>query len=123
MYSPYVLELNGVAERYNRSIMDTVRCLLKKANVNRTYWPEIVKAAAYIKNRTLANTIIEKTPFEIFFKIKPDIKYLKIYGSKVYVRVPEQLRKSKWDDKAKLRTLLRYTETGYKVLIDCKVCM
>lgn len=112
---PYVHELNGVAERYNRSIMDMSRCLLAEAEVNRSYWPEIVKAATYLKNRSLANTKEQKTPYEIFFNKKPDAKYLKIYGSKVFVRIPEQNRKSKWDDKAALGTLLGYTETGYRV--------
>jgi hypothetical protein len=118
---PYVHELNGVAERYNRSIMDMARCLLKEANVNRKFWPEVIKAAAYLKNRTLTNTIENKSPYEIFFGEKPSAKHLKIYGSKVFVRVPDQLRKSKWDDKAKLGILLGYTETGYRILIDNKV--
>ena len=115
---PYVHELNGVAETYNRSITDMTRCLLKEAKVNRLYWPEIIRAAAYLKNRTIANTIENKSPFEIFFNKKPDVKHLKIYGSKVFVRIPEQSRKSKWDDKAKLGILLGYTETGYRILVN-----
>lgn len=54
---PYVHELNGTAERYNRSIMDIARCLLAEAKVHVRFWPEVVLAAAYLKNRTLANTI------------------------------------------------------------------
>lgn len=118
---PYVHELNGVAERYNRSIMDTARCLLAEAKVNKMYWPEIVKAAAYLKNRTLANTIERKTPYEIFFKSKPNAKYLRLYGSRVFVRTPEQLRKSKWDNKAQLGVLLGYTEVGYRILLNNKI--
>lgn len=118
---PYVHELNGVAERYNRSIMDMARCLLKEAKVNRMFWPEVVKASAYLKNRTLANTIVKKSPYEIFFNEKPNGKYLKIYGSRVFVRTPEALRKTKWDDKARLGVLLGYTETGYRILIDNKI--
>ncbi|KMQ84192.1 rna-dependent dna polymerase [Lasius niger] len=118
---PYVHELNGVAERYNRSIMDMARCLLKEVKVNRMFWPEVIQAAAYLKNRTLANTIETKSPYEIFFNEKPNVKYLKIYGSRVFVRIPEQLRKSKWDDKAKLGILLGYTETGYRVLVNNKI--
>ena len=38
---PYVHELNGVAERYNRSAMDIGRCLLKEARIDKCYWPEI----------------------------------------------------------------------------------
>ena len=34
---PYVHELNGSAERFNRSIMDTARCLLSEANIDLKY--------------------------------------------------------------------------------------
>ena len=34
---PHVLELNGTAERYNRTIMDMARCLLAEAKVDRRY--------------------------------------------------------------------------------------
>lgn len=63
------------------------------------YWPGFVKTACYLKNKTVANTIENKTPFEIFFKVKPSVKNLKIYESKVFVRVPEVKRK-KWEDKS-----------------------
>lgn len=77
--------------------------------------------SSLFKHRTLANTIKQKTPFEIFFEEKPNVKFLKLYGSKVYVRMPEQLRKSKWENKANLVILLGYTEVGYRVLINNKV--
>jgi len=32
-----VYELNGVAERYNRSAMDTARCLIKEARMNKYF--------------------------------------------------------------------------------------
>jgi len=46
---PYVHELNGTAERFNRSIMDMARCLLAEAKVSRSFWPECIMAAAYLK--------------------------------------------------------------------------
>lgn len=117
----YVHELNGTAERYNRSLMDMGRCLLSEAKVERKYWPEVIKTAAYLKNRTLTNTIEKKTPYEIFFRRKPTVKYLKMYGSTVFVRIPEEKRKSKWDKKAEAGILLGYSDTGYRVLINNKV--
>ena len=39
---PHIHELNVVAERYNRTIMDMARCLLAEAKVNRHYWPEVI---------------------------------------------------------------------------------
>ena len=98
---PYVHELNSTAERYNKTVMDSAWCLLAESKVEKRYWPEVVCAAAYLKNRTIANTVVRnKSPYEIFFNENPDSKYLKLYGSIVFVRVPEQKRNSKWDRKA-----------------------
>lgn len=46
---PYVHELNGVAERYNRSAMDIGRCLMREARINSIYWPEVIKTVPYLK--------------------------------------------------------------------------
>ena len=118
---PYVHELNGVAERYTRSAMDIGRCLMREAKIHRRYWPEIMKTVAYLKNRTIANTAENRTPYEIFFGKKPNVEHLKIYGSRVFVRVPESLRKSKWDDKSQLGVLVGYVENGYRVLINNRI--
>ena len=119
---PYVHELNGTAERYNRTIMDSARCLLSESRLEKKYWPEVVCAAAYLKNRVIANTVERnKSPYEIIFNEKPDTKYLKLYGSKVFVKVPENKRNSKWDRKADLGILIGYDVTGYRVLINNKV--
>ncbi|GBP23790.1 hypothetical protein EVAR_13748_1 [Eumeta japonica] len=44
-----------------------------------------------------------------------------MYGSRVFVRIPEERRKSKWDKKAETGILLGYTDTGYRVLINNRV--
>ena len=72
-----VHELNGTAERFNKTIMDMARCSLTEAQVQKIYWPEILCTAAYLKNRTLTNTIEWKTPFEIFFKKKTNVAHLR----------------------------------------------
>ena len=118
---PYVHELNGTAERYNRTIMNSARCLLSDSKLNIKYWPEIVKTAAYLKNRTITNTVENKTPFEIFFRKKPNISNLKLYGSKVFTKVPEIKRNSKWDRKADMGILVGYEHVGYRVLVNNKI--
>jgi len=115
---PYVHQLNSTAERYNRSIMDTTRCVLSEAKINRRFWPEIIKKATYLKNRMLVNTIEKKTPYEILTGKKPNIKNLRIHGSRVFLKVQEEKRKSKWDRKADLGILLGYENVGYRVLIN-----
>ena len=83
------------------------------------YWPEAI-SAAYLKNRTIANTCENKTPLEIYFGIKPKASHLKIYGSRVFVRTAEKDRK-KWDDKSQVGILVGYSHFGYRVLINNKV--
>ena len=96
--------------------MDVGRCLLREAKIPLRYWPEIVKTVSYLKNHTIANSNENKTPLEIFFGNKPNIKNLKIYGSKVFVKKPEALRKGKWNDKAQLGILVGYTHNGYRLI-------
>ena len=123
-YPPYVHELNGTAERYNRTVMDSARCLLAESKVEKRYWLEVVWATSYLKNRTVANTVVRnKSPYEIFFNEKPDSKYLILCGSKVFFRVPEQKRNLKWDRKADLGILVGYNVTGYRVLRGNRVIL
>jgi len=69
----------------------------------------------------LTNTKEKKTPFKILFRKKPCARNLRLYGSQVFVRIPEEKRKSKWDRKAEWGVLLRYVEVGYRVLINNKI--
>lgn len=114
----YVHELNGTAERYNRTVMNRARCLVSEAGVGKQYWPECVRTAAYLGNRSLANTVEQKTPFEIFFGKRPNVTNLKFVGASVFVRIPEVKRKCKIDPKAEKGVLLGYTENGYRVLVN-----
>ncbi len=77
----YVHELNGTAERYNRTIMNRARCLLIDTGIEICYWPECVRTAAYLGNRLLANTMEKKSPYEIFFGKCPNVSNLRVFGS------------------------------------------
>lgn len=57
-----VHELNGTPGRYNRSLLDMGRCLLSETKAEKKYWPELIKSAAYFKNRILTNTVKGKRP-------------------------------------------------------------
>lgn len=119
---PYVHELNGVAEKFNKDLMNSARCLMYEANVSKIHWPEIFKTACYLKNRTYSSsTNGNRTPFEIFFRKRPNLKKLKICGSKVFVRVPKVKKDSKRDRKAAVGILLGCETVGYRVLEKGKI--
>ena len=49
---PHSPEQNGVAERMNRTLMESARSMLSHAGLSNRYWAEAVATAAYIRNRT-----------------------------------------------------------------------
>jgi len=49
---PKNLEQNGVAERMNRTLVETVRSLLPYANLPHKFWGKALSTAAYQRNRS-----------------------------------------------------------------------
>lgn len=68
-YNP---EQNGVAERKNRSLVETARCLLADSGLPPSFWAEAVYTANYIRNRTPTSKLEGKTPFKARFGTPPD---------------------------------------------------
>ena len=48
-------------------------------------WGEAINHAVYLKNRTPTKALDEKTPYEVFYGVKPNLKGLLEFGSKVCV--------------------------------------
>lgn len=109
--SPYTSELNGVAERKNRTLIEMVRCLLNEAKLPTHFWGEAVTTA----NR-MVTTTTKKTPYELWFNKRPQLKYLQNFGAKRFVKVPDQLR-HKLQDCAKERILLGYDEDNSMIYL------
>ena len=49
---PHSPEQNGVAERMNRTLMESAHSMLSHAGLSNRYWAEAVATSAYIRNRT-----------------------------------------------------------------------
>ena len=49
---PKTPELNGLAERMNRTIMERVRSMLAHAKLPKTFWAEALTTATYVINRS-----------------------------------------------------------------------
>ena len=81
---PYSPQQNGKAERLNRTLIETSRCLLHDANLEKRFWAEAVSTANYLRNRRPSQPLDNKTPYEIFHKQKPHIDHLRCFRSKAY---------------------------------------
>jgi transposase InsO family protein len=86
VYSP---EMNGVAERYNRTIIEGARALLIEAKLPKQLWAEVVFTQNYLRNRFPHKTLNGKAPLNIWFGKCFSVRHLKIIGSIAYVFIPK----------------------------------
>lgn len=112
-------EQNGVVERANRKLLETARCMALQAKTPQFLWTEAVNTAAFIINRSPTSAIPSQvTPFQQLFHKKPDVSFLRIYGSRVHVWV-ENRDRNKLEPKAKLGLFVGYDSQtkGYRIWI------
>lgn len=117
----YASEMNGKAERFNRTLVEKARSALHGAGLDKTLWGYAVDAANYVILRSPVSSK-PKTPWELFFGTKPDVSHLRVFGAKAYVHIPKHLR-TKMDSKSVEGIFLGYEphSAGYRVLINGKV--
>ena len=65
---------NGLAERMNRTIVESARSMMFHSNLSVNFWAEAVNTAVYLKNRSPI------TPYECLFNRKPDVAHLRVFG-------------------------------------------
>src|SRR5437764_2607650 len=118
--APYTPDQNGRSERSGGVILTKARCIRIRARIPEDMWPEIVKAAGYILNRTLAKHLKWKSPYEFLqiclnvTAIQPDISHLRVYGCKAYVMIPREKipRTQKLAPRAEIGYLIGYDSTN-----------
>lgn len=114
---PHIPQLNGVSERMIRTITEKARTMLNGTKLDKCFWGEAVLTATYLINRTPSNALCDKkkTPFEMWHSRKPNLKYLKVFGSTVYMH--NKTRKRKFDDKSIKCILVGYETNGFKLWV------
>ena len=108
---PKTPELNGLAERMNRTIMEQVWSMLAHAKLPKIFWAEALMTAAYVINRSPLAPLDEDVPYK-------DVSYqhLKVFDCLAYVHVAKNKR-GKLDLKTRPCIFLGYgdNEFGYRL--------
>lgn len=105
---PYTPQLNAVAERGNRTIVESARSQMYGKKVPLELWGFAVQCAVYVQNRAPPSAG-HITPFELWHKRRPDISHLKVFGCLAFVHVPDEKRR-KLDPKAVGAMMVGYVE-------------
>ncbi|XP_076544682.1 uncharacterized protein LOC117610925 [Osmia lignaria lignaria] len=109
-------QMNGVAERLHRTLLNLTRAMLKSSGLPQKFWAEAVVTAGYIKNRTGHSATGGIVPLTFWSDRKPSVRHLKVFGCLAYARLPSQGRR-KLDDRAVECIFVGYaTQTrGYRL--------
>ncbi|GKV10172.1 hypothetical protein SLEP1_g21576 [Rubroshorea leprosula] len=113
---PKTPQLNGLAERMNRTLMERVRCLLAEAKLPRTFWAEALNIVAHVINLSPTIALDNDVPDRVWYGKDVSYDNLRVFGCKAFVHVPKDER-SKLDAKTRQCIFIGYgqDEFGYQL--------
>jgi hypothetical protein len=83
---------NGVAERANRTMEEGIIAMLYEAGLPLSFWGEALASFIHVWNRVSTSAVTGKTPYEVFYKEKPDVSRLRVWGCVSYVHIQKDKR-------------------------------
>jgi hypothetical protein len=104
---------NKQAEKWNDIFSVTVRVLLYGSGLPAIFWSVALLHAVYLHNRRVHKSIL-MTPFEAWNGFKPDLRQLRVFGSRVCVKRTGK-RRSKLDRHDFTGIFLGYTATDENI--------
>ncbi|GKE30341.1 zinc finger, CCHC-type containing protein [Tanacetum coccineum] len=91
--APYTPQKNGVAERKNRALKEIVNSMLSYSGLSEGFWGEAMLTACYLLNR-VPNKRNKTTPYELWYKKRPNLSFLRVWGCRAVVRLTDLKRKT-----------------------------
>ena len=104
---------NSRVERPHRDLAQMMRCMLHSSGLGPQYWSHVLVMAVYIKNR-VPHKSLNSTPFQALTGKRPNLRRLRIFGSRVQARKPG-LRSAKLDHHTDSGIFLSFTATDSNV--------
>ena len=74
---PHTHKQNGIAERWNRTLLEIVKLMLASANLPIFFYGEALLTTTHILNR-IPSKLVEKTPYKLWNSKPPKLNYLRV---------------------------------------------
>lgn len=115
----YTPQQNGLAERFNRTILESMRTILEDSGVNKRLWNEIAKVSSLTLNQIPTHKS-KKSPFELFKGRVLPIDYFHPIGNRVSVVILPERSFSKLLPKGEMGILIGYKDDlqSFRILLD-----
>lgn len=101
---PDVHHQNGVIEREHRTITESARAALLQTQLPHYLWEYAIRKIVFARNRVLNKREPTKTPFEVFWGRRPDLKNVRAFGQRCVALIPDEKRSTTYKFRPKGRT-------------------
>jgi len=91
---------NGVSERWNRTMMDMIRCMLLESGLPQHQWAEAANTASHVRNVCPSRTLRGISPASIWNSKEVSCDDLRVFGCRVWSVVGRHIPKGKMDPRA-----------------------
>lgn len=109
---PHSPQMNGKAERFNRTLLDKSRALIKDSKLEKEMWGEAILTSTYLINRSPTENL-SVTPAEMWFSKKPNLGNLQLFGCVAYAKNLGYLKKL--EDRSIKYIFVGYGLNGYRL--------
>ena len=114
--APYSSSQNGIAERMNCTLTNLARAMHITTNLPVFLWEYAVAHTAYVQNQAYSSAIKVTTPYEHWYRQKPDVTHLQEFGAPVWILLQGQSKLLKIEPRSKHRALVGYDNSSRLVL-------
>lgn len=92
---PKTPQLNGLAERMNRTIVERIRCLLSEAKLPQTFWGEALYSAVHVINLSPIVILDGEVPNKVWTGKHVSYDHLRVFGCRCSVQF-QRMRDLNW---------------------------
>ncbi|KAE8239630.1 hypothetical protein A4X06_0g8158, partial [Tilletia controversa] len=93
--APNTSQQNGLIERWNRTLQERARTMLRSARLSDSFWPYAFRAAADLINRSPSTSIGNQVPLVLWSDKPVDYESIRVFGCLCWVIKPVKSRTNK----------------------------
>ena len=97
---------------FQHTLHERITAMLNESGLSKAFWTECLAALVHVLDRCPTSAVKGITPYEAWYKRKPDVSHLRVWGCLAYVHVQKDKRK-KLESHMEKCIFIGYPE-GYK---------